>query len=96
MYFDIISGYEPIVSNGVTPPPPKTVMCIAGLVMLSFHGSFKLLDSFKTFQTVISVSPSGAGVIRHPAGRSLLASHGKLGYHVHIFNVSISSLPYLP
>lgn len=88
LYFNLwwkkkYKGYEPI-SNGVTTPHPKTVMCIAGLVMLSFHGSFKLIDSFKTFQTVIS--SSGAGVVRHPAGRSLLASHGKLGYHVHIFN----------
>lgn len=91
LYFNLwwkrrYKGYEPVISNGITPPPPKTVMCIAGALMLSFHGSIQVLDSFRTFQTVISNSYGGAGLIRHPAGRSLLASQGKLGYHIHIFN----------
>ena len=82
-----ILGYEPISSNGTGSPPPKAVLCVAGLVMLSFHGSFKIFESYRTLQSVISNGQSG--IIRHPASRSLLASQGNLGYHIHIFNVSI-------
>ena len=84
-----ILGYEPIVSNGVPTTPTQAVMCFAGIVMLSFHGSFKLFESYNTLQSVISHRQLSS--IRHPTSRSLLSSHGRLGYHVHIFHVSCSN-----
>lgn len=96
LYFNLwwkrkYKDYEPIISNGISPPPPKTVMCIAGVVMLSFHGSFKLLDSYRILQSVMFARRGAGftpdmGIIRHPASRSLLVSQGKLGYHIQIFN----------
>lgn len=72
LYFNLwwkrrYKDYEPISSNGTGPPPPKAVLCVAGLVMLSFHGSFKIFESYRTLQSVISNGQSG--IIRHqPVG----------------------------
>ena len=88
----IFSGYETIVSTGDPATPTQAVMCLAGILMFSFHGSLRILESYNTFQA--SMSYRQLGSIRHPTSRSLLSSdssQNRLGYHVHIFNVSMKN-----